>query len=136
MQPGNPSVAKPLPGGRGSESDLLPQGVHTEPRPQGSGLYGRPNSPPIQEGERLLRLCNACRYCEGFCAVFPAMERRSVFSAADLSPMLGPGGAVNQAVGVGNGVELMEHFDGIAVVEFAAAVFEERVAGNAVGRHF
>jgi citrate/tricarballylate utilization protein len=37
------------------------------------------------EGERLLRLCNACRYCEGFCAVFPAMERRSVFSAADVS---------------------------------------------------
>ncbi len=38
-----------------------------------------------QEGERLLRLCNACRYCEGFCAVFPAMERRSVFSAADVN---------------------------------------------------
>jgi citrate/tricarballylate utilization protein len=44
-----------------------------------------PGSPPIQEGQRLLRLCNACRYCEGFCAVFPAMERRSVFSAADVN---------------------------------------------------
>jgi citrate/tricarballylate utilization protein len=38
-----------------------------------------------KEGERLLRLCNACRYCEGYCAVFPAMERRTVFSAADVN---------------------------------------------------
>lgn len=43
------------------------------------------NSPRVQEGERLLRLCNACRYCEGYCAVFPAMERRTVFSAADVN---------------------------------------------------
>src|SRR5579872_1431993 len=42
-------------------------------------------SPLIAEGERLLRLCNACRYCEGYCAVFPAMERRSAFSAADVN---------------------------------------------------
>lgn len=39
----------------------------------------------VHEGERLLRLCNACRYCEGFCAVFPAMERRATFSAADVN---------------------------------------------------
>jgi citrate/tricarballylate utilization protein len=45
----------------------------------------QPSSPLTQEGERLLRLCNACRYCEGFCAVFPAMERRSVFSAGDVN---------------------------------------------------
>src|SRR5271170_7168315 len=38
-----------------------------------------------KEGERLLRLCNACRYCEGFCAVFPAMERRAAFSAAEVN---------------------------------------------------
>lgn len=43
------------------------------------------NNPLIAEGQRLLRLCNACRYCEGFCAVFPAMERRSVFSPADVN---------------------------------------------------
>src|SRR6476661_2629006 len=29
-------------------------------------------------------ICNACRYCEGFCAVFPAMERRLTFSDADM----------------------------------------------------
>ncbi|HWF08331.1 MAG TPA: tricarballylate utilization 4Fe-4S protein TcuB [Bryobacteraceae bacterium] len=39
----------------------------------------------IQEGERVLRICNACRYCEGFCAVFPAMERRRSFAEADLN---------------------------------------------------
>lgn len=29
-------------------------------------------------------ICNACRYCEGYCAVFPAMERRRTFNAQDL----------------------------------------------------
>lgn len=33
----------------------------------------------------MLRVCNACRYCEGFCAVFPAMERRLDFSEPDLN---------------------------------------------------
>lgn len=41
-------------------------------------------SDPIREGDRLLTICNSCRYCEGFCAVFPAMERRLHFSEADL----------------------------------------------------
>jgi len=27
-----------------------------------------------------MRICNACRYCEGFCAVFPALERRVTFA--------------------------------------------------------
>jgi citrate/tricarballylate utilization protein len=31
-----------------------------------------------------MTICNSCRYCEGFCAVFPAMERRLQFSAGDL----------------------------------------------------
>lgn len=39
---------------------------------------------PLAEGERILGICNACRYCEGYCAVFPAMERRLSFAAADL----------------------------------------------------
>jgi citrate/tricarballylate utilization protein len=37
------------------------------------------------EGQRLMTICNACRYCEGYCAVFPAMEKRLTFSAADLN---------------------------------------------------
>ena len=38
----------------------------------------------MPEARRALEICNACRYCEGYCAVFPAMERRREFSAADL----------------------------------------------------
>lgn len=33
------------------------------------------------EAARVLQICNACRYCEGFCAVFPAMTRRLQFDA-------------------------------------------------------
>lgn len=38
------------------------------------------------EGEvaRVMQICNACRYCEGFCAVFPAMTRRLEFGKADV----------------------------------------------------
>lgn len=39
---------------------------------------------PIGEGARIMTICNACRYCEGFCAVFPAMERRFSYAEADL----------------------------------------------------
>jgi citrate/tricarballylate utilization protein len=31
-----------------------------------------------------MQICNACRYCEGFCAVFPAMTRRLDFGKADI----------------------------------------------------
>ena len=36
------------------------------------------------EVSRQLQICNACRYCEGFCAVFPAMTRRLEFGKADV----------------------------------------------------
>jgi citrate/tricarballylate utilization protein len=36
------------------------------------------------EAARQLQICNACRYCEGFCAVFPAMTRRLEFASADI----------------------------------------------------
>nr|WP_241673034.1 tricarballylate utilization 4Fe-4S protein TcuB [Lacisediminimonas profundi] len=36
------------------------------------------------EVSRQLTICNACRYCEGFCAVFPAMTRRLEFAKADI----------------------------------------------------
>jgi citrate/tricarballylate utilization protein len=38
----------------------------------------------LAEGERQATICNACRYCEGFCAVFPALERRTTFTAGDI----------------------------------------------------
>jgi len=39
----------------------------------------------LHEADRLMQICNACRYCEGYCAVFPAMELRREFSKGDLS---------------------------------------------------
>ena len=36
------------------------------------------------EAARVLQICNACRYCEGYCAVFPAMARRLEFPKADI----------------------------------------------------
>ena len=41
-------------------------------------------SAPEAEVARQLQICNACRYCEGFCAVFPAMTRRLEFGKADI----------------------------------------------------
>ena len=38
----------------------------------------------IKEADRVMVVCNACRYCEGFCAVFPAMELRRTFTQEDL----------------------------------------------------
>ena len=37
------------------------------------------------EVARVMQICNACRYCEGFCAVFPAMTRRLEFPKADVN---------------------------------------------------
>jgi len=39
----------------------------------------------LAQGEHLMRICNSCRYCEGFCAVWRAMEYRREFPAGDLN---------------------------------------------------
>ena len=41
-------------------------------------------TPAETEVARQMQICNACRYCEGFCAVFPAMTRRLEFGKADI----------------------------------------------------
>lgn len=41
-------------------------------------------TPALEEAARLMTICNSCRYCEGLCAVFPAMEMRRTFADADL----------------------------------------------------
>lgn len=38
----------------------------------------------VAEAQRMLAICNACRYCEGYCAVFPALERRLAFTEQDV----------------------------------------------------
>jgi citrate/tricarballylate utilization protein len=39
----------------------------------------------LAEADRLMTICNSCRYCEGLCPVFPAMELRRAFSDQDLN---------------------------------------------------
>lgn len=41
-----------------------------------ANLYG--------EAKRQLDICNSCRYCEGYCAVFPALERRIDLEKSDM----------------------------------------------------
>jgi len=44
-----------------------------------------PTSELRRRGEHTMTVCNSCRYCEQYCPVFPAMERRLTFSDADLA---------------------------------------------------
>lgn len=38
----------------------------------------------FEEADRQLTICNACRYCEGLCPVFPALESRRTFTRDDI----------------------------------------------------
>jgi citrate/tricarballylate utilization protein len=53
------------------------------------GVSGIVANPGLTQDEaevaRVLQVCNACRYCEGFCAVFPAMTRRLAFGKNDVN---------------------------------------------------
>src|SRR5207247_5775117 len=56
------------------------------PAPEKAGARpGTHASAILAEADRLMTVCNACRYCEGLCAVFPAMEMRRAFSDGDLN---------------------------------------------------
>jgi len=44
-------------------------------------------TPFVSEAQRQLQICNACRYCEGFCAVFPAVHRLRDFSSGDVTQL-------------------------------------------------
>lgn len=48
-------------------------------------MAGGDQSAAMREARRAMEVCNACRYCEGFCAVFPAMELRREFGTGDLN---------------------------------------------------
>ena len=43
------------------------------------------SSHALTEANRLMNVCNSCRYCEGLCAVFPAMETKRAFTDGDLN---------------------------------------------------
>ena len=39
----------------------------------------------INEARRQIEICNACRYCEGFCSVFPAIHEKREFELTDIT---------------------------------------------------
>lgn len=41
----------------------------------------------IQEARRQAEICNACRYCEGYCSVFPSLHRQRAFSDGDITQL-------------------------------------------------
>ena len=43
------------------------------------------NNAGIVEARRQLEICNACRYCEGYCSAFPAITRLRQFSDSDIT---------------------------------------------------
>lgn len=40
-----------------------------------------------QEARRQIEICNACRYCEGYCAVFPAITQQTAFADGDITQL-------------------------------------------------
>jgi citrate/tricarballylate utilization protein len=59
--------------------------LHPEGGPQPVPLRAVPLTARETEVARQMQICNACRYCEGYCAVFPAMTRRLEFGKADVN---------------------------------------------------
>ncbi|MEM8580157.1 MAG: tricarballylate utilization 4Fe-4S protein TcuB [Pseudomonadota bacterium] len=41
----------------------------------------------LQEARRQAEICNACRYCEGYCSVFPALHRERSFTDGDITQL-------------------------------------------------
>ena len=41
----------------------------------------------LTEARRQVEICNACRYCEGYCAVFPAITRERAFADGDITQL-------------------------------------------------
>jgi len=41
----------------------------------------------VAEARRQVEICNACRYCEGYCSVFPAMFRQRLFTDGDITQL-------------------------------------------------
>ncbi|MGR3634826.1 MAG: tricarballylate utilization 4Fe-4S protein TcuB [Shimia sp.] len=41
----------------------------------------------LQEARRQAEICNACRYCEGYCSVFPALHANRAFTDGDITQL-------------------------------------------------
>ena len=58
-------------------------------RPAGDQPPSEPPLPPasvaaLLDARRQMTICNACRYCEGYCDVFPAITRSAPFADGDI----------------------------------------------------
>jgi citrate/tricarballylate utilization protein len=63
---------------------LIEEARAEQPQPRTIPIKALPLSADEDEVRRQMQICNACRYCEGFCGVFPAMTRRLEFGKADI----------------------------------------------------
>ena len=50
-------------------------------------MLDNPSTTATAEARRQIEICNACRYCEGYCAVFPAMTRQRAFADGDMTQL-------------------------------------------------
>jgi len=70
------------------DAQTLASGMQAAPVQWRTDAAAHPGSSALtadeNEAARVLQICNACRYCEGFCATFPAMMRRLEFGKADV----------------------------------------------------
>ncbi|MEZ5729332.1 MAG: tricarballylate utilization 4Fe-4S protein TcuB [Burkholderiaceae bacterium] len=74
---------EPIPATPETDATPAPRWLRIEPSPTPH------SSAALAEADRLMTLCNSCRYCEGVCAVFPAMEmQRLRRRGPELSPIL------------------------------------------------
>ncbi|WMS44453.1 tricarballylate utilization 4Fe-4S protein TcuB [Acuticoccus sp. MNP-M23] len=60
-------------------AEAMDVALQTSPHDLGLGTTG--------EARRQIEVCNACRYCEGFCAVFPAITQQKVFTDGDVTQL-------------------------------------------------
>jgi len=54
-------------------------------RPDDQSRRTKPTLQTLAQAQHVLTVCNACRYCEAYCPVFPAMENRTAFPKGDVS---------------------------------------------------
>ena len=52
-----------------------------------------PHADVIAHGEHVMTVCNACRYCEQYCPVFPAMEGQGMVRMSRTTAAMGPSDA-------------------------------------------
>lgn len=52
-----------------------------------ANTHGESPISAIEEAARQVNICNACRYCEGYCSVFPAITSARSFSEADITQL-------------------------------------------------